>query len=298
MIRRAIRRTRIGPAAEVALFLLPFAIFWILFRAGPVLYGFYISLFKWDLLGDVVFTGGRNYLILARDPRFWNALANTLKFAGMAIPLIVGIGLLLSLFVFGARHRRIGRWLEAGFFFPYLLTVSVVGLIWRWMMDPDFGILLIVLRRIGIAAPVFLNEPRWVIPALAFTTAWWLAGYRMVLFRAALEDIPDELYEAARIDGASGTRVFFSIVLPLLKPAVLFALVLTTISGFIVFGQVLIMTAGGPGRASEVLALYLYRYGFEFLEMGQAAAVGVVLFLIILGLTLLSFRWLGYEAQL
>jgi multiple sugar transport system permease protein len=292
------RRSHLGQIVEVALFLLPFAAFWILFRLSPVLFGFYISLFRWEPLGDVEFIGARNYVTLARDPRFWNALLNTLGFAALAIPLIVGIGLLLALFVFGARHRRIGRWLEAGFFFPYLLTVSVVGLIWRWMMDPDFGILLIALRRMGIDAPAFLNEPRWVIPAIAFTTAWWLAGYRMVLFRAALEDIPDELYEAARIDGASGARVFFSIVLPLLRPAVLFALVLTTISGFIVFGQVLIMTAGGPGRASEVLALYLYRYGFEFLQMGQAAAVGMVLFLIILALTLLSFRWLGYESHL
>jgi len=145
---------------------------------------------------------------------------------------------------------------------------------------------------------VFLNEPRWAIPAIALATAWWLAGYRMLLFRAALEDIPDEFYEAARIDGASGARIFFSIVVPLLRPAILFALVLTTISGFIVFGQVLIMTAGGPGRASEVLAMYLYRFGFEYLEMGQAAAVGMVLFLIILGLTLVSFRWLGYESSL
>jgi len=292
------RRSRLLQIAEVVLFLLPFAAFWILFRVGPVLYGFFISLYRWDPLGDAAFIGVRNYVNLARDPRFWNALVNTLEFAAIAIPLIVGIGLLLALFIFGVRHRRSGQWLEAGFFFPYLLTVSVVGLIWRWLMDPDFGILLIGPRRLGLHPPVFLNEPRWAIPAIAFTTAWWLAGYRMVLFRAALEDIPDEFYEAARIDGATGTRIFFSIVLPLLRPAVLFALVLTTISGFIVFGQVLIMTAGGPGRASEVLALYLYRFGFEFLEMGQAAAVGVVLFLIILALTLLSFRWLGFESQL
>jgi len=293
-----VRRLRLAYAVEIALFLLPFAAFWILFRLGPVLYGFYISLFQWDLLGDVAFVGFGNYATLARDPRFWNALRTTLAFAAMAIPLIVGIGLALALFIFGVRRRPIGRWLEAGFFFPYLLTVSVVGLIWRWMMDPDFGILLIALRSAGLDAPSFLNEPRWVIPALALTTAWWLAGYRMVLFRAALEDIPDELYEAARLDGASGARIVVSIVLPLLRPAVLFALVLSTISGLIVFGQVLIMTAGGPGRASEVLALYLYRYGFEFLQMGLAAAVGVVLFAIILSLTLLSFRWLGYESHL
>lgn len=291
-------RRRYGRIVEIALFILPFAAFWILFRLGPVLYGFFISLYRWDPLGDAKFIGARNYLNLARDPRFWNALVNTLEFAAIAIPLIVGIGLVLALFIFAGRKRRVTTWLEAGFFFPYLLTVSVVGLIWRWLLDPDFGVVLITLRDMGIDPPVFLNEPRWVIPAIALATAWWLAGYRMLLFRAALEDIPDEFYEAARIDGASGARVFFSIVLPLLRPAILFALVLTTISGFIVFGQVLIMTAGGPGRASEVLALYLYRFGFEYLEMGQAAAVGMVLFLIILGLTMVSFRWLGYESSL
>ena len=176
--------------------------------------------------------------------------------------------------------------------------MSIVALIWRWLLDPDFGIVLLTLRQTGAAPPVFLNEPRWAVLSIALATAWWLAGYRMVLFRAALEDIPEEFFEAARLDGAHGLRIFFSITLPLLRPAILFALVLTTISAFVVFGQVLIMTAGGPGRASEVLALYMYRHGFEFLEMGQAAAVGMVLFLIIFGLTLLSFRWLGYGAKL
>ncbi len=285
-------------AVEIALFILPFAAFWILFRLGPVLYGLVISLYRWDPLGDARFVGLDNYLRLAHDPRFWNALVNTLKFAALVIPLIVGLGLLLGLFIFAGRGSRAVNIMEAGFFLPYLLTVSIVGLVWRWIFDPDLGVILLVLRRAGLHPPTFLNEPGWAIPVIALATAWWLAGYRMVLFRAALEDIPEELYEAARLDGATGVRVFFAVTLPLLKPAILFALVLTTISGFIVFGQVLMMTAGGPGRASEVLALYLYRYGFEYLEMGQAAAVGVILFLIILGLTLLSFRWLGYETQL
>ncbi len=292
------RRFPLGRIVEITAFVLPFAAFWILFRLGPVLYGFFISLYRWDPLGDVTFLGPGNYLKLARDPRFWNALVNTLEFAVIAIPLIAGIGLLLAVFIFGGRGRRAAAWMEAGFFFPYLLTVSIVGLVWRWMFDPDFGVVLLTLRQIGLHPPTFLNEPRWAIPVIALATAWWLSGYRMVLFRAALEDIPEELYEAARLDGASGARIFFTVTLPLLRPAILFALVLTTISGFIVFGQVLMMTAGGPGRASEVLALYLYRYGFEYLEMGQAAAVGTVLFLIILGLTLLSFRWLGFESEL
>lgn len=276
------------------LFLAPFAAFWLLFRLGPVLYGVGISLYRWDPLGDVQFVGVSNYLRLAADPRFWNALRNTLAFAALTVPGILALGVGLALTLFTYRGRPATRWVEAAFFFPYLLNVSVVGLVWRWLLDPDFGAVLLALRSLGLRPPVFLNEPGWALPSIAFATAWWLAGYRMVIFRAALEDIPEEIFDAAKVDGATGWRLLRSVLLPLLKPAALFALVLTGISGFIVFGQVLIMTAGGPGRASEVLALYLYRFGFEYLEMGQAAAVGVVIFALILSLTLLSFRWLGY----
>ncbi|MDR7400106.1 MAG: sugar ABC transporter permease [Armatimonadota bacterium] len=285
---------RLLRAGEVVLFLAPFAAFWLLFRLGPVLYGVGISLYRWDPLGDVQFVGVSNYLRLAADRRFWNALRNTLAFAALTVPGILALGVGLALTLFTYRGRPATRWVEAAFFFPYLLNVSVVGLVWRWLLDPDFGAVLLALRSLGLRPPVFLNEPAWALPSIAFATAWWLAGYRMVIFRAALEDIPEEIFDAAKVDGATGWRLLRSVLLPLLKPAALFALVLTGISGFIVFGQVLIMTAGGPGRASEVLALYLYRFGFEYLEMGQAAAVGVVIFALILSLTLLSFRWLGY----
>ncbi len=292
------RLRAVGRAAEVTSFLLPFAAFWGVFRLGPVVYGVVISLYRWDPLGEAEFVGLRNYWTLAADPRFWNAVRNTLWFAGLAVPLILGLGLTAALLLFACRSHPLVRWVEAGFFFPYLLTVSVVALVWRWLLDPDFGVVLLVLRGLGWKAPAFLNEPAWAIPAIAGATAWWLAGYRMVLFRAALEDIPEEVLDAARVDGAVGLRLVASVLLPLLKPALLFALVLTGISGFTVFGQVLILTAGGPGRASEVLALYLYRYGFEYLQMGQAASVGVVLFGMILALTLVAFRWLGFGSAL
>lgn len=282
----------------MVVFILPFLALWTLFRLGPVLYGIVISLSHWDPFGSTVFVGGLNYLRLLRDSRFWEALGNTFEFAILVVPLIVSLGLVFALLVHGAQHMRWARVVEAALFFPYLLTVSIVGLVWRWLFDPDFGIVLITAKQLGLRLPVFLNEPRWAIPAIAFATTWWLVGYRMVLFRAALEDIPVELYEAAQIDGARWYTMIFAITLPLLRPAILFAVVLTTISGFTAFGQVLIMTQGGPGRASEVLALYMYRIGFDYLEMGQAAAVGVVLFVVMLALTLLAFRWLGYGTEL
>lgn len=281
---------------QAALFITPFAIVWLMFQVWPVIYGFIISLYHWDPLRGNRFIGFGNYSYLASDARFINALVNTLYFAALTIPLIVGIGLIYAIFL----HRRDFRgktFVESALFFPYLLNVSIISLIWGWLFDADFGIVRYYLSLIGIHAPVFLNDEKWVIPAIAFATAWWLAGYRMVIFQAALKDIPEEIIEAAEIDGASGWITLRSIVLPLIKPAILFAIVLSTISGFRVLGQVMIMSGGGPGRASEVLTLYLYRYAFDYLQMGRAAAAGFILFLLILAVTLLSFKWLGLESE-
>lgn len=293
-----LKRLGIYPEVEGVLFILPYTIFWALFLVWPLIYGFYISLHKWDPLRGSKFIGFGNYLNLYRDPRFWNALLNTFKFALLVIPMIVLLGLGFALMMKGAGKVKGKGFVEASLFFPYLLTVSVVAMVWEWLFDPDFGLILEYLSGLGLNPPVFLHDKLWVIPALAFTTAWWLAGYRMVIFRAALEDIPQELYEVADLDGANWLQKLRHITLPLLKPAILFAVVLTAISGFRVFGQVLMMTDGGPGIASEVLALYLYRYGFSFLEMGQAAATGFVLLLIVLAVTLLSFKVFGLESEL
>ncbi len=296
-ISASLKKIGIAAEAEGILFILPYAFFWGLFLVWPLIYGFYISLHKWDPLRGSKFIGLGNYANLLHDPRFWGACLHTFQFAGIAIPLIVILGLAFALLMKGA-HLKGSPLVEASLFFPYLLTVSIIAMIWEWLLDPDFGLVLEYLSNLGLNPPTFLHDKLWVIPAIAFATAWWLAGYRMVIFRAALEDIPQELYEVADLDGASWFQKLWNITLPLLKPAILFAVVLTSISGFRVFGQVVMMTDGGPGTASEVLALYLYRYGFSFLEMGQAAATGFVLLLIILVVTIISFKFLGFESEL
>ena len=280
------------------LLVLPFALFWLVFLVWPVIYGFFISLHKWDPLSGNEFLGFRNYVKLFSDERFWNAFVNTFQFSLIAIPLIVVIGLLYALMLYSFRMKKATPWIEAMLFFPYLLNVSIISLIWAWLMDVDYGILLYYLEALGLDPPVFLNNEYWAIPAIAVATVWWLAGYRMIIFRAALNDIPPEYFEAAELDGAKGGKKFFHIILPLIRPPLLFAVVLTTISSFRVLGQVQIMTDGGPGRASEVLSLYLYRYAFDYFEMGQAAAVGFIQFLIILVVTLFSFRLIGMQSEL
>lgn len=279
------------------LYVLPFALVWLAFLVWPVIYGFYISLWQWDPLRGSKFVGLGNYLRLFSDARFWNAFWNTLEFAAISIPLILGFGLLFAMLLHNSKFR--GKdFVEASLFFPYLLNVSIISLIWAWLVDPDYGILLHLLRLLGWqTVPPFLNHPLWVIPLIALATGWWLSGYRMVVFRAALKDIPDSIVEMAEIDGANAWTRFVRIILPLIKPSILFALVLSTLSSFSVLGQVLVMTEGGPGRSSEVLALYLYRLGFHYFRMGEAAAVGFLLFLLMLVVTFVAFRFLGLESE-
>ncbi len=291
-------RIRKNKELEGLLFILPYAVIWAVFLLWPVLYGFYISLFEWQPLLGSEFIGLENYIKLFQDSRFWNAFENTMWFAALTIPLILGIGLGFALLLRAVENRRGSSVIESSLFYPYLLNVSIISIIWAWLLDPDFGLVLSYLRSLGLDPPTFLNDPFWAIPAIAFATAWWLAGYRMVIFKAAMEDIPDHVFELAALDGVGPVTKFFRIMLPLLKPAILFSLVLTAISAFRVLGQVLLMTAGGPGRSSEVLALYLYRAGWQSLQMGKAAAIGVILFLVILIFTLFGFRFIGLESEL
>ena len=279
------------------LFLLPYLILWSLFAVLPIGYGFYISLHKWNPIGGSKFIGFENYTQLFAVARFWNALKNTFVFAGCVIPLILGLGLGFALLL----HRRILRgagMVEGALFFPYLLNVSVVSILWAFILDPNVGIVPYYMRLLGIGSPDFLNSPTFVLPTIAFVTAWWLCGYRMVVFRAGLNAIPPELYESSSIDGAGPIRQFFSITLPLMKPSILFAAVLTLVGGLRTLGQVIIMTNGGPGTSSEVLALYMYRLAFESFNFGQAAAVGFILFAIIFVLSMILVRVLGLKSEL
>ncbi|MBO0904232.1 carbohydrate ABC transporter permease [Jiella sonneratiae] len=289
------KRNRNGAIA--LLFLLPYLVLWGIFAFVPIVYGFFISLHKWNPIGTSKFIGFQNYGDLFRNPRFVGALWNTLIYAAWAIPLILLVGLVFALLL---RRGQLpgGAAVEAALFFPYLLNVSVVGILWRFLLDPDVGIVPYYLRVVGVDPPNFLNSPMIVLPTIAVVSAWWLAGYRMIVFRAGLNAIPDDLYEAASLDGAGSVRQFFFITLPLMRPSILFAAILTLVAGMCMLGQVLVMTNGGPGTASEVMALFMYRTAFESFNFGQAAAVGFILFVIVFGVSLVLFRVLGLRSEL
>ncbi len=283
---------------EGILYITPFVILWGAFLAWPVGYGIYISLCEWSAMKGFRFVGIKNYIALFQDPIFLNDLVNTFKFVGMTVPLILILGLLFALMLWSWWRYRGAGFVQSVLFFPYLLTVSVIAIAWKWMFDPDFGILTHLLKFLGVSTSSLLTRADWALPIIAFATTWWLMGYRMVVFQAALGDIPHELIEVALIDGARFHQRFLHIILPLLRPALLFSLVLTLISAFRTFGQVYMMTQGGPGRSTEVLALYLYNEAFAYFRLGKAAAAGVVMLLFILVFSLLGVKLLGLRSEL
>ena len=292
--RRHFRRFR---PIEGLLFILPYAVLWIVFLLGPMIYGFYISLHHWDPLLGSKFIAFKNYLDLFTDARFWNSFWVTWKFSFYVIPGIIIFALSFALILHSRRFFG-APIVEAMLFFPYLLNVSIISIMWSLMHDPDVGLFTHFFSGFGINLPPLLNDPYLVIPMVALTTIWWLMGYRMVIFRAALASIPSSLYDAAALDGATSTRTFFAVTLPLLKPTLLFALVLTTVGGMRTFGQIILMTSGGPGTSSEVLAYYMYRLGFDFLQFGKAAAVGFILFTIIFSICMIFIRIFKLEGEL
>lgn len=286
-----------GDTPAAILFLLPYLILWFIFAVIPVGYGLFISLHKWNPMGTSTFIGLKNYVDLFSSERFLNALWNTAIYAVWAIPLILIVGLAFALLL--KRNKMpFGSAVEGAFFFPYLLNVSVVGILWNFLLDPNVGIIPYYLGVLGFETPNFLNNPYLVLPTIAVVSAWWLAGYRMIVFRAGLNAIPEELYEASALDGAGPVRQFFSITLPLMKPTILFAAILTLVAGLCMLGQVLIMTNGGPGTSSEVLALLMYRTAFESFNFGQAAAIGFVLFALVFAISLVLFRVIGLKSEL
>jgi multiple sugar transport system permease protein len=182
-------------------------------------------------------------------------------------------------------------------YMPSLLSVGVIGLTWVWLLNTQFGIINYALSFIGIRPINWLGEGELVIPALSFTTMWWGFGFPMLIFIAGLQGIPEQLYEAARIDGARGRQIFFSITLPLLRPTILFVTVTGFIAHFQVFGQPFIMTRGGPGRASYTVILYLYEIAWRAFRMGYGSAVAVSIAVIIIIFTLIQFRIIGRRVE-
>jgi multiple sugar transport system permease protein len=273
------------------LFLAPGLLLFVAFRVYPLLDGLRLS-FTNARLGRPAqaFVGLANYTRLLDDTRFHTSLWNTAFYTVASTLPILAIPLALAVALNRGALRTV---LRSAFFFPFTLSVVTVGLTWLWLLDPVVGPFNYYLRTLGLPVRSWLADPTAAMWAIIGTTVWWVTGYYLVIYLAGLQDIPRELYEAAAIDGASGWRSFWSITLPLLRPVLLFVFVTHIIGSFQIFGQVFVLTQGGPGDATRTVVQHLYETAFQnFFHFGAASAMAWVLFAVILGFSLLQFRLL------
>ena len=252
---------------------------------------FYISFFQWNILGTPKFIALQNYLDLLKDERFWSSLWHTLQFVLMTTPVLLILGFIMALFVTGKSPLK--GIMETCFFVPYIFSMTVVATLWAWIMQKDFGIINQILRILGKDGVSWLTSEKNAMWSISIATYWWTAGFNMVLFTAGIKQISKEIYESATVDGAGPLQQIFHITIPLLKPTTILCLILQVIASFNVFGQVYVMTGGGPAGSTRVLVQYIYETGFNYFRMGYSAAMSYVLFLIIMVISIVQYAILG-----
>lgn len=289
-------RLRTREALVAYLFLAPFIIFFIVFVVRAVVTAVNMSFYDWQILKPVhPYIGIDNFKELFSDYVWWIAVKNTLVFTIMTVAGTTIVALLAAVAV--TQPVKGNGFFRVLLYMPQLLSVGVVGLTWVWLLSTQFGVLNYGLSFLGLRPVNWLGDENLVIPALSLTTIWWGFGFPMLIFIAGLQGIPEHLYEAARIDGASGRQLFFYITLPLLRPTILFVTVTGVIAHFQVFGQPFLMTTGGPGRASYTVIYYLYEIAWRNFRMGYGAAVAVALAFIMAVFTLVQFKLLGQRVD-
>lgn len=282
------------------LFILPHLIFFVIFSAFPFGLGLFISLFEYDILRPEAnkFVGLQNYANLFTSgsveyPVFWNSLTNTLEFVVISVPFLVILPLLLAVLLnTNLRGKNLFR---AIYFTPWVLSSAVVGLLGFWIFQSQGGLLNYYLRDLGVAVPRWLSTMPWAWFAILIVTVWWTSGFNMVIILAALQNIPAALYEAASIDGATWWQRFRYITIPMLRPVLVFIVIITIIASFNLFAQPLFMTNGGPaqsggGGSTEPIMLRIYNEGFVRNRMGSSAAMSFVVASIMMVVSYFNFR--------
>jgi multiple sugar transport system permease protein len=266
---------------------------------GPTIASFVLSFFEYPLIVAPTWIGLANYTNMVKDDLVVQALKVTFTYSLGAVPLGLAAAFLIAILMNQGIHGI--RVFRTVYYIPAIISGVPVALVWMWVLNPDFGVLNSALRTIGIVGPAWLFSREWVIPAFIMMSLWSV-GAPMVIFLAGLQGIPQHLYEAAEIDGATAIERFFNVTIPMMSPVILFNLVMGVIGSFQIFTPAYIMTNGGPANASLFYGLYLYDNAFHWLKMGYASAMAWLMFMIILILTLLIFRltgrWVYYEGSI
>ena len=269
------------------LFLSPSLIGFVIFTAGPVVAAAVISLLDWNLFSPPTFAGLDNFARLGSDSTFWTSLGNTAYFTFASVPLTIVVSLALALLLNqGVKRIAVFRSL---LLLPYATITVAVAFVWIWLYIPTGGLVNAFLGLFGVDGPSWLISDGWAMPALILMSVWKGFGFGMVVFLAGLQAIPQQLYEAAKIDGSSSRQSFWHITIPMLSPSFFFVTVTSIISSFQVFDQAYVMTNGGPGTSTTTLVMNIYRTGFENYDEGYASAQSLVLFVFIAVITGVQF---------
>ena len=272
---------------------MPFFLPFLVFTVAAIAFGSYVSFTEWGVIGDPTWVGLDNFRRALDDPFVPKVWGNTLKYGALVVPATTIVALAFALFV---NQRWVGSTLARTVFYaPNVVAVTVIGLVWVWMLDTRLGMVNQYLGRLGIPNIPWLTSPAWVLVGIAIASVWWDAGFSMVIFLAGLQDIPTELREAAQVDGATRFQVLRHVTLPLLRPALSLVVTLLVIGTLRVFSQIYIMTNGGPANASASVIMYIYQVGFRKYELGYAAALSLMLFVTILVVTAVEMRILRVQ---
>jgi multiple sugar transport system permease protein len=269
--------------------LLPFLLFYAAFTLYPVVQGFVVSFYDWQILGEKTFLGLKNYINVFNDPVFFSSLWHTILFVLLSTPILVIVGFILALIC----HQPIkGQLLyRLVFFVPMVLAVSVVSSVWKAVLGSYSGMVNSILSLLGVEKEIlWLGDPILAWISVILITVWWTAGFNMILFLAGLQDIPDELYEAAKIDGANAWQRLRYITIPSLNRVTVLVTFLQVVASFKIFSQVYLVTGGGPAGSTRTVIQYIYEEGFQRYSFGPASAMSYLFFIVLLLFSLAQFK--------
>ena len=277
-----------GGGAAPWVFVAPLLVFMVVFLVVPLGFSVWLSFTRWNPLGTPEWVGLRQFeYLLTRDDEFWRTILNTFVFAFGFV--VIGVPIALGLAFVFSRARGKAVW-RSIYYLPQLTNIVAIAYLWQFVLDDRYGLINRLLGLVGLRGPDWLTDPVMAMVSVVMVMIWYDAGKNMLVFSAALEAVDEDIYDAARIDGAGPMRTLRSITLPIIRPAFVFVTITSFITGMGFFALILAMTGGGPRGATEVTALYTYQMAFEDLRMGRASAGALILFAIIGVLSLLQFR--------
>lgn len=278
------------------LFISPFYILFLIFGVYPVLFSLYLSFTEWKGLGPIKFVGLKNFQLLFKDKVFWQAMSNGVILFFMYVPLMTFLALVLAVILNSKRVRGF-RFFRTLIFIPYIMNIVAAGFTFRLMLNQKYGLVNVMLGTFNIPAVPWLESAWGGRVSLCLLVIWAWLGYNMIIMLAGLQTIPSELTDAALIDGASATQAFFYVTIPLMRPVILFSVVLSTMGSFNLFSEIYNLTGGGPINATITPVIVIFNQAFGNFRLGYASAMSYLYFIILFALTLVQFRYFGQQAD-